>query len=108
MVAQNNIDIKKISETLDNIRMSINKLNIDCASILKNIDLSIKDIERNFAGIYNELRNIDKHVLIAALLISMPKDPEKILQQYSEIIDMFVKQRSGNNNMQIPNNVRFC
>ncbi len=52
MVAQNTIDIKKISETLDNIRMSINKLNIDCASILKNIDLSIKDIERNFAAIF--------------------------------------------------------
>lgn len=108
MISKNDVKIEKILESIDNIRISINNLDIDCASILRNIDLSLQDIKCDFGKIYNELCNIDKHLLIAALLIHSPKEPEKLLQEYSKIIDKFTEKQTENYSTQIPSKIRFC
>lgn len=111
MIAKNNIAIEDILESMNSICKEFNNLNIthtNCAPILKYMDLSLQDTCRYIMKIQNELRTLNKHLLIAALLINTPENPDELLNKYADIIDTFIKQQSDRYNAKMYGDVHFC
>lgn len=88
-------------DAIDKLTFTINdakkRQNYNYSEILINIILSLKEIGNKYTKdgclnqICEELKNLNKNIIVATLLISAPQNPEQILQQYNNIIEQYLK-----------------
>lgn len=82
--------IDDLNFNIDNMKKYYDK---DYSSILTNIILSLKEIGNLYTNdgclnkIHDDLKHLNKTMLLIALLISTNQNPENTLQQYSKIIE---------------------
>ena len=63
----------------------------DYSQILMGLLTSANSNNEHLNKIYNELKNLNKTIIMSALLLGATKNPEKTLQDYKEIINMYIK-----------------
>ena len=85
--------IENLNVTIDNAKKYQYK---DYSTVFADIIISLKEIGNGYTNngclnkIHDELRLLNKNIIMAALLISTPTNPEKNLQTYNKIIDSYL------------------
>ena len=63
----------------------------DYSQIFMNILMSLNSNNDYLDKIHHELKKLNKTIIMSALLTSAIKNPEKTLNEYRKIIDMYLK-----------------
>ncbi|MBQ6109956.1 MAG: hypothetical protein IJL05_01095 [Alphaproteobacteria bacterium] len=92
---------ERFIESIENLGFNIDTLKPylgkDYSSILVDMLFALKEIgygnskEGCLDKIHHELKILNKTIIIAALLMCTPKDPERTLKQYNNIIEQYLK-----------------
>ena len=92
---------ERLIEAIENLGFVLNNSKHlqqqDYSDTLLNIFISLKEIGYGYpnngclGNIHKDLRLLNKTIILAALLMGATKEPEKTLQEYKKIIDIYLK-----------------
>ncbi len=91
--------IERLIHGIDNLSFNIERLhsqNRDYSQFFIQIIMALKETGNGMTGngclkkIHQELRLLNKTMIMSALLLSATKDPEKTLNEYHKIIEQYI------------------
>ena len=87
---------ERLIDAIDNLSFGISLIkDKDYSQRLIDIMSLLKEIGNGYAGdgclnkIHHELQMLNKNIILAALLTSVPENPEKTLNEYNKIIEKY-------------------